>query len=62
MMVYFEDGRFVKDKFFVFFALNYITRHQNASSGNWLIKDFYKGGPETLEELKESIQKGEKNS
>jgi hypothetical protein len=39
-MLYYEDGRFTKDKFFCFFALNYIIRQRNASSGNWFIKDF----------------------
>jgi len=52
----FKDGRFQKDKFFCFFALNYITRHRNAASGNWFIKDFNKGGPQTLEDLKEKIR------
>lgn len=58
-LLYYEDGRFTKDKFFCFFALNYITRQRNASSGNWFIKEFSKGGPETLQDLKESIADGD---
>jgi hypothetical protein len=58
-MLYYEDGRFTKDKFFAFFALNYITRNRNNSSGSWFIRDFNKGGPETLEELQETIVKGD---
>lgn len=58
-LLYYEDGRFTKDKFFCFFALNYITRQRNASSGNWFIKDFNKGGPETLSDLKISIRSGD---
>lgn len=56
-MIYYQDGRFTKDKFFCFFALNYITRQRNASSGNWFINDFNKGGPQTLDELKQEIEK-----
>ena len=58
MLLRYEDGRFAKDKFFVFFALNYITRHRNSKSGNWFIKEFNAGGPDTLEELQEDIKKG----
>lgn len=58
-MLLYEDGRFTRDKFFSFFALNYITRYRNSSSGNWFINDFNKGGPACLEELKESIRKGD---
>ena len=58
-MLLYEDGRFTRDKFFCFFALNYIIRYRNASSGNWFIKDFNKGGPKNLEELKETIRKGD---
>jgi hypothetical protein len=50
-LIHYKDGRFTKDKFFCFFALNYITRQRNASSGNWFIKDFNKGGPKTLQDL-----------
>jgi Helitron helicase-like domain at N-terminus len=58
-LLQYEDGRFSKDKFFCFYALNYITRNRNASSGNWFIKEFNKGGPENLEELKECIKNGD---
>ena len=33
-MLYYQDGRFSKDKFFSFFAMNYIAKNRNASSGN----------------------------
>jgi Helitron helicase-like domain at N-terminus len=58
-LLFYEDGRFARDKFFSFFALNYITRHRNSKSGNWFIKEFNQGGPESLEELKESIRNGD---
>ena len=51
MLLRYEDGRFATDNFFVFFALNYITRHRNSKSGNWFIKEFNEGGPDTLQEL-----------
>ena len=54
-----QDGRFQKDKFFCFCALNYITRHRNANESNWFITNFNEGGPETLQELKESIANGD---
>ena len=58
-MLLYEDGRFGSDKFFCFFALNYINRFCNASSGNWFIKEFNKGGPQNLNELKENIKNGD---
>lgn len=53
------DGRFQKDKFFLFFAMNYIVRHRNASSAQWFIKGFNNNGPATLEELQEKIASGD---
>ena len=58
MLLRFEDARFQKDKFFCFYALNYITRQHNASKSNWFVKDFSKGGPCCLAELKEQISNG----
>jgi hypothetical protein len=58
-LLYYQDGRFTKDKFFLFYSLNYITRQRNASSGNWFIREFSNGGPSTLSELKDSIRKGD---
>ena len=59
MLLRYQDGRFQKDKFFCFFAMNYITRHRNSSSANWFIKDFNKGGPDSLEELQKRISDGD---
>lgn len=58
-LLYYEDGRFCTDRFFSFFALNYITRNRNANSGNWFINGFNSGGPQTLQELKDSIIAGD---
>lgn len=58
-LLYYEDGRFAKDKYFCFYALNYITRHRNAKSGNWFVHGFNAGGPQNLQELKDSIKNGD---
>ena len=58
-LLFYEDGRFAKDKMFSFFAVNYIIRHRNSSSGNWFISDFKKDCPSTLQEIKENIIKGD---
>ena len=57
-LLFYEDGRFAKDKVFCFFALNYIIRKRNHSSGKWFIDKFQEDCPDTLEELKESVEKG----
>lgn len=56
---YYDDGRFTKDKFWCFFAMNYIIRHRNASSGRWFVNNFTSGLPPTLQDLQESIIAGD---
>ena len=58
-MLYYEDGRFATDSIFSFFATNHIVRMRNAGSGQWFIDNFQKNCPETLEDLKDSIEMGE---
>ena len=58
-LLYYEDGRFARDKIFSFYALNYITRMRNNSSGKWFVDKFQQNCPETLGDLKESIEKGD---
>jgi hypothetical protein len=58
-LLYYEDGRFAKDKLFCFFALNYIVRRRNSKSGQFFIDSFQKNVPETLDELKQSIRSGD---
>ena len=58
-MLYFKDGRFATDKIFTFFAMNYIARKRNSSSGQWFVDKFTSNCPETLDELKCSIAKGD---
>ena len=58
-LLYYEDGRFAKDKLFCFFALNYIIRHRNSTAGKFFIEKFNRDSPESLEELKQSINDGD---
>jgi len=58
-LLYYEDGRFAADKIFSFFAMNYIVRHRNSSSGRFFIENFQKNRPETLQELQDSIRAGD---
>lgn len=58
-MLFYEDARFIADPIFSFFALNYIIRHRNSSSGRFFIDKFHGNCPETLDELKEQIQNGD---
>ena len=58
-MLYYYDGRFARDKIWCFFALNYCSRRRNQKSGNFFIKSFLRQMPQTLDELKESIEAGD---
>lgn len=58
-LLYYEDGRFAKDKLFCFFCMNYIIRHRNSSSGKFFIDNFQQNVPDTLEELKQTIRNGD---
>ena len=54
---YYEDGRFIRDKVFAFYALNYVNRHTNASQGKYYINQHNKEFDD-LEDLQEAIRKG----
>ena len=58
-LLYYEDGRFAKDKLFCFFAMNYIVRRRNNSSGKFFIDNFQSDVPDTLDELKDRIRAGD---
>jgi hypothetical protein len=57
-MVLYKDGRFAKDKMWGFFALNYVERCKNQSSGGFFVNSWFKEGEKTLEELKMEIENG----
>jgi len=57
-MVYYYDGRFVKDPTWCFYALNYMQRHQNNVSGGFFIRDFITSNkPSNLDALKQQISR-----
>lgn len=58
MMLYYEDGRFAEDSLFTFYVTNYVVRHRNTSGGRWYVDKFKNSCPETVEDLKQSIEDG----
>ena len=54
--LYYEDGRFAKDKIFAFYALSYINRHRNDSQGRFFVNKF-ETEVTNIEDLKERVQK-----
>lgn len=60
-MLYYEDGRFACDEMFGFYALNFIVRKRNSSSGKWFINMYKKSVPPTLTELQEQLKNGNKH-
>jgi hypothetical protein len=60
-MVLYKDGRFAKDKMWGFFALNYVERRKNQSSGGFFVNSWFKEGEKTLEQLKMEIEGGNLN-
>ena len=59
-LLHYFDGRFAKDKLWCFYALNYVERHRNQTSGSFFVNNFAKHGcPETLDELKQKIKNGD---
>ena len=57
-MLYYQDGRFAKDRIWCFFALDFATRKRNQTSGGFFVDGFFKEGPKTLEELQTEIAGG----
>ena len=58
-LLLYEDGRFAKDKMWCFFVLDFITRRNNKTAGNYFVDGFFKEGPKTLQTLQESIANGD---
>lgn len=60
-LMLFEDGRFVKDNLFSFFAMNFIARKESHEQGGYYVNTFYRNGngPEDLTELKTQIEQGD---
>ena len=58
-LLFFEDGRFAKDKLWSFFTLNFMQRHRNKSQSRWFVKDFVTNAPPTLDELQQQVKNGD---
>lgn len=57
-MTFYKDGRFAKDKFWCFYALNFALRHRNNSQGSFFVDGFYADKEMTLPKLQEQIENG----
>jgi hypothetical protein len=58
-LLFYQDGRFAKDKFWSFFTLNYIYHRRNQSQSQWFVKDFVGDSPPSLSDLQDSINAGD---
>jgi len=58
-LLYYEDGRFAKDKLWSFFALNFIFRRRNEAQSRFFVKDFVGDSPPSLNDLKNKIASGD---
>ena len=59
-MLQYQDGRFKKDKMWCFYTLNRVTRRMNQSLGGFFINKWYNEGEQSLEEICEDLQAGNK--
>ena len=55
----YKDGRFMKDKTFIFYALDMIQQHHCNNSGKWFMENYLNEKIDSLEELKEKIRNGQ---
>ena len=58
MLLFYEDGRFAKDKMWCFYTLNYIQRRRNQSRGGFFVNNFSNEKEKSIEEIVEEIKKG----
>ena len=58
MMLFYEDGRFARDKMWCFFVLNYWQRRKNQMQGSYFVDNFAKDCPQSLAELQDEIVNG----
>ena len=57
-MLFYEDGRFAKDKIWCFYPLNNITRINNNKNASFYVKSGIKNAPKTLDQLKTDLKNG----
>jgi hypothetical protein len=58
-LLFYEDGRFAKDKLCCCFTLNYIYRCQNSNQSQWFVKEFNGNSIPTMEQLQSLIDNGD---
>ena len=58
-LLYYQDGRFARDKMWSFFALNYSVRKKNSDSGAYFVDGFFENGPKTIPQLQDMLNKGD---
>jgi len=58
-LLYYQDGRFAKDKLWCFFTLNYIYRRRNYNQSQWFVKDFTGNNIPSLDTLHKMINDGD---
>ena len=57
-MLYYQDGRFVKDRIWCFFTHNFATQIKSQTNGGFFVDGFFKEGPKSLEQLQAEIADG----
>lgn len=57
-LLYYYDGRFAKDTFWTFYALNYVERKRNQKRGSFFVNSFSNEKEKPLEEIIKEIRKG----
>ena len=57
-LLYYYDGRFARDVFWPFYALNFVERKRNQRRGSFFVNSFSNEKEKPLEEIVEEIKKG----
>src|SRR5687767_14062278 len=57
-MLYYQDGRFAKDRIWCFFCTRFCYKKKNQMSGGFFVDGFFNDGPKTLAELQSEIAGG----
>jgi hypothetical protein len=58
ILLHYYDGRFAKDKFWCFYALNFCERRRNNAQGSFYVKQFSNDTQKTVQEIAEEVKKG----
>lgn len=58
-LLFHHDGRFARDHVFCFYVYNYCLRQRNRDSGSYFVNSHISNPPRSLEELQESLRRGD---